>query len=431
MKKIVLIGLFFLPLLGSSQVLSLDEALKLALENNFDLVSASQSAEVARLQNHVGNAGMLPTITLNGNAQYGLNSLRQEFSNGLTENNNSVNTRAFGAGATLDWVIFDGLRMFAVKKRLQTQFEAADLNLRDQMGKTIAEVIRTYTLLGAETQRLKALEKTEVYFGQLAELADNRLKIGTGNKQEVLQARIDRNAQRSAILSQRAYLEQLRIQLNMLMNREPDTRFTVDSVISVNANLVLEESLTNAGSANPSVLIAEKNVAVFRANLKEQSSFQMPSLSVNLAYNYNYSGSTAGFALFNQTNGPSVGARLAFPIFDGWRVRRNITTAKVQYETAKFNSEYTRTRVAAEVRTAYELYRRQLEILDLEKENIQLAEENLSIATQRYKTGVGTLIESRAAALSYVDAQTRYTQAQSATKTAETNLLVLTGQLVK
>jgi len=431
MKNWIITYLICMPVLAGAQVLPLDEAIKIALENNFDVVTASQSKEVARLQNHVGNAGMLPTISVNGNASYALNSLRQEFSSGLSVNNPSVNNRVFGAQGALDWVVFDGLQMFAIKKRLSLQYDIADLTLKDQIINTVTQVIQTYTTFAAETERLQALETTVAYFDELAKLADSRLKIGTGNKQEMLQAKTDWNAQRSEILKQRALLQQLRIQINVLLNRDSNINFVPDSNIVINTNLVLDESLNNAASANPAVLIADKNAAVYKANLNEQISFQMPRISVNLAYSYNYSGSSAGFALFNQTNGLTAGAGLSFPIFDGLKVRRNIKTAKVQYTNAKFATDFTRLRIAAEVRIAYENYRRQIEILELEQESIKLAEENMVIAAERYKTGIGTLIESRAATLSFADAQTRYTQAQSQTKSAETNLLALTGQIVK
>lgn len=434
MTKKLFIGLlcaFSLSGMAQTPTLSLDEAIKIALENNYDVVTAGQTKEVARLLNNPGNAGMLPSITLNGSASYSLNALRQDFSSGLSTNNPRVNSRTFGASADLNWVVFDGLRMFAVKKRLKTQYEVADLGEKDQIIKTVSQVIQTYTLYAAETNRLDALEKTAAYFEELAELANSRLKIGTGNGQEALQAKIDLNAQRSAILTERAYVQQLRIQLNILLNREPGTDFRPDTTVTVNKNLALDESLNNAASANPAVLIADKNAAIFKANLREQIGYQMPNINVGLSYAYNYSGSSAGFALFNQTNGASARAGLVFPIFDGWRVRRNISAAKVQYENAKFATDYTRLRIAGEVRIAYENYRRQIEILALEEENIGLAEKNMEIATDRYKTGVGTLIETRAAALSYVDAQTRYAQAQSTTKAAESNLLALTGQLVQ
>lgn len=432
MKNWLIAFLVSVPALSQAQqVLPLDEAIKIALENNYDVVTASQSTEVARLQNHPGNAGMLPTVTLNGNASYSLSALRQDFSSGLSVNTTGVNGRQFGAGAVLDWVVFDGLRMFAIKKRLKSQYDLAALNEQDQMIKTVSQVIQTYTLFASETSRLRGLQTTAAYFGELAQLAESRLKIGTGNKQEVLQAKTDWNAQRSAILKQLAYLQQLRIQINILLNREPGTDFLPDSNIAVNRNLALEESLGNAASSNPSVLIAEKNAAIFKASLKEQISYQMPTIRVGLGYNYSYSGNSAGFALFSQSHGPQASAGLTFPIFNGWRVRRNISTAKVQYENAKFATDFTKLRIAGEVRMAYETYRRQLEILALEEDNITMAEENMTIAAERYKSGVGTLIESRAAALSYADAQTRYTQAQSDTKAAEVNLLALTGQLIK
>jgi outer membrane protein len=168
MKNWIITFLIFTPVFAGAQVLTLDEAIKIALENNFDVVTASQSKEVARLQNHVGNAGMLPTISVNGNASYGLNALRQEFSSGLSVNNPSVNNRVFGAQAALDWVVFDGLRMFAIKKRLSLQYDIADLTLKDQIINTVTQVIQTYTTFAAETERLEALETTVAYFDELA-----------------------------------------------------------------------------------------------------------------------------------------------------------------------------------------------------------------------------------------------------------------------
>lgn len=431
-KRIFKIALALcIPAMAGAQTLTLDEAIKIALENNYDVVAASNAKEVGRLQNHVGNAGMLPRISLNGSAGYGLNALRQEFSNGLEVNNPRVSNRNFSGQAILDWVIFDGLRMFAVKRRLTSQYEMADLALKDQVQKTVGDVIRIYTTLAAETKRMNGLQTTVDYFDELAKLAEGRQKIGSGNRQEALQSIIDKNAQKSLVLRQRATLISLKMQLNTLLNRDPKSDFEVDTVVSVNKGLLLEDGLANASTANPSVLIAEKNAAVFKSYLKEQQSYQMPTIAVNLGYSYNYSGSSAGFALFNQTNGMAVGATLAFPIFDGWRVRRNIKTAKVQYENAKYAAVSVRLRIESEVRAAYEAYLRNLEILELEEESVRLAEQNMQIATERYKAGLGTLIESRAATLSYSDAQTRYALAQSDSKTAELTLLILSGQLVK
>ncbi|MCG9912381.1 MAG: TolC family protein [Flavobacteriales bacterium] len=431
MKKWFVIILCGISSVAFSQRLTLEDAIKKTLENNFDIVSASQSAEVARLLNNPGNAGMLPTISLNGNASYGLNALRQEFSNGLTVNNNSVSNRVFGAGASLDWVIFDGLRMFAVKKRLSDQEDQAYLIEKQQMITSVSQVIQVYTALASETQRYQMLQKTVAYFDELVFFAENRLQNGTGNKQEVLQAKTDRNAQRSLLLRQAAAINSLKIQLCVLMNTDPVLSINVDSSIVINRSLVLEESVSNASQNNPAVLIAEKNVSVFKNALREQNSFQMPRISVNLGYNYNYSGSSAGFALFNQTNGLVAGARLAFPIFDGWQVRRNISVAKVQKKTADLSLGFTRRKIESDVRIAFEQYKNLLEVLALEEENILLAEENMNIAAQRYKTGTGTLIESRAAALTYSDAITRYTLAQSETKAAETTLLEISGQLIR
>ncbi len=431
MKQLKWIIVLLFPGTAFGQILTLQEAVKLALENNFDVQVAANTVEVSRLQNNPGAAGMLPAISLNGNASYGISALRQEFANGLTVNNNSVSSRVFGAGAALDWTVFDGLRMFAVKKRLAAQEGLSAEQLRESMLSVTAEVIQLYARISAETEQLATLEKSEQYFAALVDLAENRQRAGTGNRQEVLQAKTDHNARKSAILQQKNVLRALQVQMNLLLNRPPQTVFQTEVDLPVNRTLTLDKTMEQAVVSNPRIAIADQNMVLWKQNVREWQSFQMPRLSVNAGYNFNYSGNSAGFALFNQTNGFIGGARLAFPIFDGWQVRRNISAAKVQFKTAELGREFAALFVSSEVVIAFETYQNQLDVLALEEENIRLAEENYQIAESRYGAGLSNLLEVRAAALSLEESRTRHTRAKAGAKEAETNLLRISGELVK
>ena len=53
--------------LVAQSVLTIEEAIKIGLEKNFSVLIVKNEQEISKLQNNVGNAGMSPTISLNGN----------------------------------------------------------------------------------------------------------------------------------------------------------------------------------------------------------------------------------------------------------------------------------------------------------------------------------------------------------------------------
>lgn len=62
--------------------LSMQEAIDMALQNNFNLRIARNNEDIARLENNWGNAGRLPVVNANAGYSYSSNNLRQKLVNG-------------------------------------------------------------------------------------------------------------------------------------------------------------------------------------------------------------------------------------------------------------------------------------------------------------------------------------------------------------
>jgi outer membrane protein TolC len=75
-------------------------------------------------------------------------------------------------------------------------------------------------------------------------------------------------------------------------------------------------------------------------------------------------------------------------------------------------------------------FQNNLSIMDLEKENVQLAKQNLEIASERFKQGLSNYIEYRTVEQSYEDAVYRLSQAAYTTKVSELTYLKEQGMLV-
>ena len=73
----------------------------MALKHNFDIQVARNEANIDKINNTKGNAGMLPTVSLNGNGSYALNRINQKLSNGTVNKYSAQSNIDLGANALL------------------------------------------------------------------------------------------------------------------------------------------------------------------------------------------------------------------------------------------------------------------------------------------------------------------------------------------
>ena len=124
MKKILFI---IAVILGANaraqQPLSVNDAINIAMKSNFDILIARNSADMDRINNTRSNAGMLPTISLNGNSTYSYNNVYQKTSSESINKYPTQSTTNIGADAELSWTLYDGGKMFITKNKL-TEIQA-------------------------------------------------------------------------------------------------------------------------------------------------------------------------------------------------------------------------------------------------------------------------------------------------------------------
>src|SRR5690606_29751472 len=120
MQKIYKIAL--LLLLGFStqaqEVLSLEDALKMALENNYDIKIATNNSKIDATNNSLARAGMLPTLNANLTNSNSILDTKQTQADGTVREVDGAKNMNLSYGVGLDWTIFDGLSMFARKEQL-------------------------------------------------------------------------------------------------------------------------------------------------------------------------------------------------------------------------------------------------------------------------------------------------------------------------
>jgi len=439
MKKyrlLIIIIFVFLGMTSSAQkVLSLDEAIANVLDKNFDIKLAKYDSAVAAIDYSYRNSAFLPQLNGDVGATWNNNNQNITLNNGTKRTGRGIKSSAITSQLALNWTLFDGLKMFATRDKLEKILEVGEIEIRRQMDTTIASVIDNYYNIVRQKQQLRAIEEQMSIDSERVRLAQYRLDIGAGAKPDLLQSKIDLNAQKSAQLQQQSLIGQLREQLNQAMGLPQFSMYDVTDTIIIKRDISLGDVLNYAEKSDPSVKIAATGIDIAKLTLKEAKGDLYPSLSFNSTYNYNRNNNQTVLnptsPLFTQTNGLNYGLTASIPILNHFNARRSVRQAKwnIQYQGLVYDNTKSVTQLS--VINAFQSYEEQKKELDLEDENILLARENLDIVLQMYKLSAATLLQLKEAQQSLQDAYNRLIAARYNAKVSETELLRLSGQLVK
>ena len=425
----------FLAIASRAQrLLTLEEAIATALQYNYDILLSRNDSAIAALDYSYRNAVFLPRVNGNLGANWNKNNQKQDFSNG-TKREGDVKTNNILSSLTLSWTLFDGGKMFVTKDKAEELVRLGELGIKDQVINTVATVINTYYDIVRQKQQLRAVEETMSISQTRVDLSQRKLDIGVGAKPDVLQSKVDLNAQKAAQLRQLTLILQLKETLNQTMNVAPSSEYEVSDSIPINSNIALGDIQNNIENTNTTLQYLKKNIDIANLTVRERKAERFPIVSFNSAYNFNRTNNdialNPNLPIFNRNRGFNYGFTATIPILNNRNTQRLIRQAElnVQYQQLIFNNQ--KSLVNLDVMNAFQDYQLQQQALELEESNILLAKENVSIILETYRLGQATYLQLREAQKSLEDAYNRLITARYNTKLAETQLLRLKGDLVR
>ena len=440
MKNIFLVlPVFFVCIITQKTVaqklLTVDEAIATTLQNNYDIQLLRNDSASYALDKSYAKSAFLPRVNGSSGFIFNNNDQLQKFSDGTKRERNGIRSNNLSGSVQLNWTLFDGYKMFATRDKLGEFVKLGELNIKNQMVTSIAAVINNYYSIVHQKQQLKAVEDQMSINEERVKLADKKLSVGLGAKPELLQAKVDLNAQKAARLNQQTLIAQLKEQLNQLMNVALNTSYEVSDSIPINNNIILSDVMNGVESSNPALLLTKKNIDIANLTLKEKKADKFPIVSFNSAYNYSRTDNKAVVnpftPLFSRNNGFNYGLGVTIPILNGFNVKRQVQQTQLDIDYLKLSYQNQKSKIDVGITNAFKDYEMEKQALALEEENILLAKENVMIALERFRLGVSTYLELRETQKSLEDAYNRLLAARYNTKLAETELLRLKGDLVK
>lgn len=421
--------LVFVPKLMAQEVLTVDQAVQIALKNNYDIKIATNELNVDKESNSIGNAGMLPevnaTLTKNNSIQ---NSKQMQSNGDVRELDNAKNNR-LEYGVNLGWTVFDGLRMFARYDQLQELEKQGDVQLKLMVLTKVSDVMTTYYDLVQQQQLIKALDTTIVISKQRLKTAENRFTIGKAAKLEVLNAQVDLNADTSNLLKQKELYETTKIRLNEILARELMTDFQVTEEVVVDDKLQFEELKGLVEKQNLQLQLALINKRVAELDLKQTKAGRYPTVRLNTGYTFVETESSLGFTSATSARGLNYGVTATMPIFNGFSQNRNERIAKLQVENSSLMAEQQKQTVNAQLASAYQTYMTNVELAKLEESNEAIAKKNLEITLDKFKIGTIPTIEFRNAQENYINAIARNSNSKFQAKISEIILQQIAGNI--
>lgn len=406
--------------------LTLDDALKIALRNNYGIVTTLRKEEIAALQNTWGNAGALPQIKLSGNAGASTNSY----------NIDDYTTHQLNGSVDFNWTLFRGFKARIQKDQLEELEKLSKGNTAVIVENTIYNVILSYYNV--------LLSKEQKHIAQNSmQLSSDRFKreqhskeIGASNTYELLQAQ-NAYLQDSSdyLLSKAIYNNSIR-ELNYLMAEPMDNKYQFRTNFIPDTTPFLYKTLEEKMlSKNNTLKNQYINLELARLDVKKARSTYSPQITLNGSGGYSNTGQE--YQTLSQQNQQktgyfaSGGIAISYTLFDGNSRKQAVMTASIEEEIAEVRIDEMEQELKNQLAQEYELYNVRRQILEVAKENMKAAELNLNLSHEKYQNGSINSFNFRDVQNIYLNTAYQYQNAIFSVIQSYNNLLRLTGGLLE
>jgi outer membrane protein len=433
--KIFLVVFLFLSVISFAQEkIELNQFIQIAIEKNYDVLLAKNNLDLVNRDKKYAYGLLVPQLNATGGLTWNNSNQNVQFQDVTRNNAGQAKSNNTSGTVQLNWVLFDGTKMFATIDRFNSISAQGELLVKDQMVNTIASVMNNYYGIVRQKQQLIALREQMGVSEVRVKLAERKLEVGTGAKPELLQARVDYNTQLAQAIQQEAIIQQLKEQMTALIGNQLPAQYDVADTIVINLDLKLADISENVENSNYGLQALKMGMQVSSFSLRERRAERYPILNFVGAYNYSQTDNTLLInpynAVYSKNNGYNYGFTVTMPILNNFARHKAVQQAHINYDRSEVLFNQQRLNINVGVRYAYVNYDNAKRVLAIEEETIVLAKENVAIALESFKRGLVTFIELRTAQQSLSDSYNRLIAARYNAKVSETELLRLKGALL-
>jgi len=386
-------------------VLTLDECIETALQNNLDIKRAKNNELIAKSNSLQSMMEFLPSLNADMNWDV---SVGNQFDQNTSEVVN-VTTQRSNPNLSANWVVFQGLSNYHTRKRRVKELEAAQKNQANTELNTEANILSSYLDVILSKENIKiAQERVDLLTSQL-DREVKRESVGVGNLESVYNFRSQLANERLNLANLENTYQRSKLLLLQAMQLDPTaTEYSIEPYPITETDLLEEPQafssiLDQSLSSNPGIQAAEatRRAAVYQ--FRSAQGLRLPTISVLGVYGSNYSSNGAfnpdvtgdeafeADATFLEQMGYNefqfLRLSLSMPIFNRLRNHNTIQTAKLSMANAELDNQQARINTTNTVQTVY------LDLIAAQNtyrsasENLEALQQSFDFMEKRFQTG--------------------------------------------
>jgi len=415
----------------AQELLTKENAVSLALENNYGIKLAKNNTEIAKNNASVFNSGYLPRITGNAGVDYDNNNSEFTLQNGSKIETNGAESNGYNAAVGLNYTLFDGLGRSYNYKKLKEVYNLSELEAKTVIQNEILQIFALYYEVARISENQKNIvESLEISKSRLTRV-EYGFNYGQNTRLQILNAEVDVNNDSIRYVNEKRLLANAKRDLNLKLGREVTENFNVEADVEFNRIFEFNSLLAKATVQNYELQKIEKSIEIGEYDVKISKSDLYPSLNLVSSYGYNQTNNDNSFNYSKQQfNGFNAGVNLNWNIFDGGNTKTRIENTKILADNLQVQKEETSNRLERNVANALEIYNNAIFIKNAEGKNVETNNNNFERSVEQFKLGQITSIEFRLAQVNLLNAKYNLNDAKYQAKTAELVLLQLTGELL-
>jgi outer membrane protein TolC len=418
--------------INAQEILTLEQAVEKTLNSNLNIKVFRNNIAVAENNSNMGNAGMLPNVTLNGATNYSSNNTKLEFAGNIAPvEQNGAQSTSNNLSVNLNYTLFDGLAMFYNYDILKASKSQTEIQTRLNIENTLLQVIAGYYEMARLQNQMKIGKEALAISKERYRRAKTYNEFGGSSKIEFLSAEVDLNTDSSAFLNAELAWVNSRRNLNFLMGVENDLMYKVEEDVTLNKDLAIENLFDKAKQNNAGVMNAEYNILISEKQLKTTKSTLLPTIAANASYGYSGSNNEVGIVLSNQNTGFNAGLSLTYPLFRGGVQSTQRQNAQIQLENATLQKELAEKQLVRDLNNAFSTYQNAIRVVELNEKNLVTAKLNFNRTKELYDLGKVTNTQFREAQLNFARTKSTLVNSSFQVKLAEADLIRISGSLLE
>lgn len=410
--------------------LTLEEAIRIGLQNNFKVQISKKQLEIARLNQRVGVTERFPNVSfdLGQNNLYSNNNSPINFIRGIY-GDNSLN-----ADFNANYTLYNGNQRNIKTNQLKYISQENEQQLKNTKANIIKEIIESYFKALIEKEKSQVLRETKNL--SKLRLIDTKLQLSLGKASnfEVLRA------ENSFLIDSSSYLQQDNTyqvalnKLNMALGADKTKPYILTEKLDIAKDEFNIETLRNKMmSQNNEILAKQVETILNQSKIDLVKSQRYPTIGLNSRFGKSYSSTRfeGNTPIRGNISNFTIGLRASIPIYNGGELKRATNEAIILNKIGELQLGALKQELSIDLISAFTAYQNQLKAVKLNQQLVKNLNSSLQLVKGRLENGFSNALEYRTIQLEYVQSNFNYLESMYSLKSYEIELYRLTGELEK